>query len=418
MNLVKGAFLLLIATRTTVELLVGLVGQAGNGGMSLGALFNLAALGLAIASFPYLRRTSILIPIMVWVPYYVVLFVSLTFISATPEGIKLFLSTLTFPAIFFASFLLLRTREDVADLLLCIILSSIIPCLISLAQIALHGTSNRYLISSTFPHPNELAFYLLSVICATLYYKSFGLRLGALHIALNVYLVLLACILITTQTRSAWIAIAAFGLMYALVVNRKLLLTLPLIPLILFVPTVADRINNVDSTQPITIEELQRGTVQANSYVWRELVWARALNDSQDNRILGKGFGNFGQNARFFFGVGAGGDESVGAHSAYVQSLYETGYLGLFSYLWTYIGCAVAILFAMRRSFYLGIIALGFIAANLIINYSDNLPYYLIVNWYVWAFIGADLALRTRILPTTIEAERRLRASAAIGSAI
>src|SRR4051812_28409221 len=135
MNLVKGAFLLLIATRTTAELLIGFVGQAGNGGMSLGALFNLAALGLAIASFPYLRRTSILIPIMVWVPYYVALLLSLVLVAASPEGIRLFLSTLTFLAIFLASFLLLRTREDVADLLLCIILSSLIPSLIFLVQL-------------------------------------------------------------------------------------------------------------------------------------------------------------------------------------------------------------------------------------------------------------------------------------------
>ncbi|KJC36469.1 hypothetical protein UP06_32660 [Bradyrhizobium sp. LTSP857] len=351
---------------------------------------------------------------MVWVPYYVVLLVGFTFVSASPEGIKLFLSTLTFPAIFLASFLLLRTREDVADLLLCIILSSIIPCLMFFVQVALHGLSNRYLVMSTFAHPNELAFYLLSVVCATLYYKSFGLRLGALHIVLNVYLVLLVCMLLGTQTRSAWLAIAAFGLIYALVVNRKLLLMLPLVPLLLLVPSVADRINSVDSTQPVTLEEIQSGQVQANSYVWRELVWARALIDSEDDRVLGKGFGNFGQNARSFF---SGGDEAIGAHSAYVQSLYETGYLGLFSYIWTYIGCAVAIVFALRRSFHLGIIALGFIAANLIINYSDNLPYYLVVNWYIWAFIGADLALRTRILPAAIKTEKRLRARGALSTA-
>jgi O-antigen ligase len=417
MNLVKGAFLLLIATRTTDELLVGLLGR-GDSGVTLGAVFNLAALGLALASFPYLRRTSIAIPAMIWVPYYVALLVSFVFVSASPEGIRLFLSTLTFPAIFLASFLLLRTREDVADLLLCIILSSLIPSCVFFVQLGLHGLSNRYLVMSTFPHPNELAFYMLSVICATLYYKSFGLRLGVLHVVLNAYLVLLGFILVATQTRSAWLAIAAFGLLYSLVVNRKLLLMLPLVPLVLLIPTVADRVNNVDSTQPVTFEELQSGQVQANSYVWREMVWARGLIDSQNDRVLGKGFGDFAKNARRFFAGGAGGDDSsIGAHSAYVQSLYETGYLGLFSYVWTYVGCAVVIVFALRRSFYLGIIALGFIAANLIINYSDNLPYYLIVNWYIWAFIGADLALRTRILPAAIKAERNLRASGAIGSA-
>lgn len=416
MNLVKGAFLLLIATRTGDELLIGLVGRVGNGGVSLGAVFNVVALGLAVASFPYLRRTPIAVPLIIWVPYIAVLFFSLVFVSATTEGIRLFLGTLTFPAIFFASFVLLRTREDVADLLLCIILSSIIPTLVALVQIVVEGPSDR--LASSFEHPNEFAFYLLSVICATLYYKSFGVRLGLFHLALNGYLVLQVCFLLITQTRSAWAAIAAFGLIYALTVDRKLLLALPLVPFILFVPTVADRINNVDSTERVTFEEIQRGTVQANSYVWRELVWARALIDSQDNRILGKGFGNFAQNARIFFSAGAGADESVGAHSAYVQSLYETGYLGLFSYIWTYVGCVVAILLAMRRSFYLGSIAIGFVVANLIINYSDNLPYYLVVNWYVWAFLGADLALRTRILPATIESERRLRASGAISPAI
>lgn len=298
MNLIRGAFLLLIATRTGSELLIGLVGRVGDGGVSLGAVFNVMALGLAVATFPYLRRTSIAVPVMVWAPYMAVLLFSLIFVSASSEGIRLFLGTLTFPAIFLASFVLLRTREDVADLILCIILSSIIPTLVALAEIAVEGPSDR--LASSFEHPNEFAFYLLGVICAILYYKSFGLRLGALHVALNAYLVLLAGFLLVTQTRSAWAAMAAFGLIYAVAVNRKLLLALPLVPLILFVPTVADRIANVDSTERVTFEEIQRGTVQANSYVWRELIWARALIDSQDNRILGKGFGNFARNARGF----------------------------------------------------------------------------------------------------------------------
>jgi len=40
----------------------------------------------------------------------------------------------------------------------------------------------------------------------------------------------------------------------------------------------------------------------------------------------------------------------------------------------------------------------AFVVGNLIINYSDNLPYYLAYNWYAWAFVGADLSWRLRRL--------------------
>jgi hypothetical protein len=53
---------------------------------------------------------------------------------------------------------------------------------------------------------------------------------------------------------------------------------------------------------------------------------------------------------------------------------------------------------------------MAFVVGNVIINYSDNLPYYLAYNWYAWALVGADLSWRLRRV-----AKRRLQT---VGSAI
>lgn len=397
MNLARAALFLLIGTRTGAEIVIGLLGKTGDeGGFSLGAIFNIVALLIAAVALLYRSRTTSKIPLLIWVPYLAIAAGSLAYTSEFSDSLKLLMSTLTFPAIFLAAFILLRTREDVANLFLCIIYSSIIPTLIAFYEIATGGLASGR-IQSTFAHPNIFAFYLIAVVCSILYYSLLMHHRVPVYwrAFLFSYIFVLLALLVATQTRSAWLAMAAFIVIYALGVDRKLLAFLPLAPLVLMLPVVSERFEGIGSEPKVTFEDIQSGYVVVNSLGWRQLLWERALADSADARVLGKGLGTLGKNAVRFFPLSQHATE---AHSAYVQTIYELGILGLLGYAALYLGVIVAAFIYRRRAIRPAYIIIGFAVVNLIISYSDNLPYYLSYNWYAWAIFGADFAYRFGVL--------------------
>ncbi|QOZ66933.1 O-antigen ligase family protein [Bradyrhizobium arachidis] len=417
MTLARAALFWLLATRTSAEIVIGLFGRTSGGdegGFSLGAIFNLAALLIATVALLYWSRSRSKLPILVWAPYLIIAAGSLTYTTEVGDSARLLMSTLTFPAIFLSAFILLRTIEDVANLLLCIIYSSIVPTVVAFYQIATGGlggmTGDR--LQSTFSHPNVFAFYVIAVICAILYYNLVAHRhVTAIWRAfLFSYIPVLLAFLLITQTRSAWLGMAAFIVIYAIGVDRKLLVALPCAPLVLMLPVVSQRFEGIGAEPTITFEDVQSGYVVANSYGWRQLLWGRALEDSADARVLGKGLGTLGKNALHFFPLS---EHATEAHSAYVQTIYELGILGLLAYLMLYLGIIGAVFIYRRRAPRLAYIVIGFGVVNLLISYSDNLPYYLSYNWYVWAIFGADFALRFGVLQP---APRRLQTFAEMPS--
>lgn len=321
------------------------------GGFSLGAIFNLAALLIATVALLYWSRSRSKLPILVWAPYLIIAAGSLTYTTEVGDSARLLMSTLTFPAIFLSAFILLRTIEDVANLLLCIIYSSIVPTVVAFYQIATGGlggmTGDR--LQSTFSHPNVFAFYVIAVICAILYYNLVAHRhVTAIWRAfLFSYIPVLLAFLLITQTRSAWLGMAAFIVIYAIGVDRKLLVALPCAPLVLMLPVVSQRFEGIGAEPTITFEDVQSGYVVANSYGWRQLLWGRALEDSADARVLGKGLGTLGKNALHFFPLS---EHATEAHSAYVQTIYELGILGLLAYLMLYLGIIGAVFIYRRRA--------------------------------------------------------------------
>lgn len=403
MNFARAALFLLLASRTGAEIIIQLAGRTGGGtgagtegGFSLGAIFNIMAISIAAVALLHRSRTASKLPILIWAPYLVIAAGSLAYTSDLGDSLKLLLSTLTFPAIFLSAFILLRTTEDVANLFLCIIYSSIIPTLMGFYEIAANGLGSDR-IQSTFSHPNVFAFYLIAIICAILYYTLVAhRRIPVLWRAfLFSYIVVLLALLVATQTRSAWLAMAVFIVVYAVGVDRKLLVFFPLAPLVLALPVVSERFEGIGAEPKVTFEEIQTGYVVLNSYGWRQLLWERALADSENARVLGKGLGTLGKNAQRFFPLA---EHAVEAHSAYIQTIYELGMLGLLGYLTLYVGIIVAVFIYRRRAIRLAYIIIGFAIVNLIISYSDNLPYYLTYNWYAWAIFGADFALRFGVL--------------------
>jgi putative inorganic carbon (hco3(-)) transporter len=387
-------FFLLVLSRASLGSLLEMsrYGQ----GLTLGAVLNVLALLLAVAAIFKRHRPPLLVPALIWLPYLTIVCCSLTYTPDAVAGARLSLSILTFPAMFISAFVLLRSDFDTIAFFKCVVYSSIVPVLYGIIQLATNGPGFR--VNATFSHANIFAFYLVAVLVAILYHNILAARVTspAWRYFSRIYFVVLCGMLLATQTRSAWIEAAFIFVAYAVSVNRKFLLALPLIPLLMFLPIVADRSNDWNTGHEVSAADVSRGEVVLGSYAWRQMLWRYALIDSQDDRVLGKGVNAFQYYSPHFFPLaGVGG---IDAHSAYIQALYELGIPGLVTYITIYLGLILAVWRLRRADRRLTNLIIVFIVGNLTINYSDNLPYYLDYNWYCWMILGADLSWRWRRL--------------------
>jgi O-antigen ligase len=76
------------------------------------------------------------------------------------------------------------------------------------------------------------------------------------------------------------------------------------------------------------------------------------------------------------------------AHSGFVQSTYENGYVGFFCLVFLYLSVlwrAWTGRIVDRKG---SLLVISVILANLCAIYADNVFYYLSVNWYFWGFLG------------------------------
>jgi len=390
--------IILIFTRASLDLLLGQA-SLGEGGLTLGAGLNVVMLALGLAALVSGYRPSLRIPALIWAPYLIIAVLSLSYTPDFSGGIRLFLSTLTFPAMFVSAFALLKSENDMIVFLRAIVYSSAIPVIYGIIQIV-SGAAPDFRVNATFGHANIFAFYIVAVLVAILYHNIFVANATSViwRYGSRIYLIVLLALLVATQTRSAWIEVAFISAAYAITVNRKLLLALPVVPLVLMVPQVSERLTDLDTGNRASIEQVTRGEVALNSYAWRRMLWDSALADSANARMLGKGLGSFHHNVRYFFPLTQSEGE---AHSGYIQAIYELGTAGLIGYTWLYFGILVAAWRLRRASGALSCLVMAFVVGNLIINYSDNLPYYLAYNWYAWALVGADLSWRLRKLRKT-----------------
>jgi O-antigen ligase len=366
----------------------------GEGGMSFGAVFNFAALFLATAAILRRHRLPLQVPALIWLPYLTIVCYSLAYTPDTVAGARLFFSILTFPAMFISAFVVLRSDFDTVLFFKCVVYSSIVPVLYGIYQLGTNELGFR--VNATFDHSNIFAFYIVAVLVSILYHNILASRTSTAlwRYFSRIYFVLLCVMLLATQTRSAWIEVAFILLAYAVSVNRKFLLALPLVPLLLYLPIVSDRLSDFNAGNQAAAADVTRGEVVLGSYAWREVLWKYALADSENDRLLGKGIDSFRYYSPHFFPLQLGAD----AHSGYIQSIYELGIPGLVAYIGLYVGLVLAIWRLRHANRRLANLMIAFVCGNLIINYSDNLPYYLDYNWYTWMIFGADLSWRWRRL--------------------
>jgi len=331
---------------------------------------------------------------LVWLPFLLFCLCGVVMAPSVGDALRAYLAQLSYCAVFVCAFYVVRTPEDFKRCVRIVLYSSVLPLLYALADIAIKGGvhgPNGARLQSTFAHPNIFAFYLTLVIALGFYVlKSDTYALERRQrIGLGAYLMLLGAMLALTQTRSAWIACGALFVGYGVFFERRYLIYMLVVPLLaLLIPDVRDRVLDLGAGNEVKLY------AKLNSFAWRLYIWESGLAWMRPSHyLLGYGMESFQFYSPTFFPL-AGGTH-FGAHSMYVQWLFELGALGLLACLWVFgrVMWIVKRLIPIDRlgAFVLIVMMLQY----LIVSASDNMAAYLAFNWYFWFVLGSGCALLT-----------------------
>lgn len=381
---------LLLLTRSSCDLLFEFTRMnVGGIELTLGAVLNVIV--IAVACYMVVTRKVNLFAIFVWAPFLLVTLISISWTPDRIAAIRLYISFLTYVSFFIIPYALRLVYRDSAWLLKAIIWSSIFPIVYGIFEYFFFLPSDNR-VTSTFEHANVFAFYLVNIIGCILFVRSsslIGFQRWSGSFAMPVVGVLLA-LLILTQTRAAWAGSIVILMTYAGWVDRRYLAGLLFIPFLLLIPSVQERIHDLSQGSEYT-GQMQSDADTLNSYAWRELMWDSALKDAEDTPLLGKGLSSFrGNSVKFFpLPLAEGGTD---AHSGFIQSIYENGYAGFFCFLFMNLSVLWRAWIGREVDRKGSFLVISIILANLCAMYSDNVYYYLSVNWYFWSFLGVVFA--------------------------
>jgi O-antigen ligase len=287
------------------------------------------------------------------------------------------------------AFVVVRSERDLLYFLKMIILSSVVPVIYGLFQVATGLDLYDSRLQSTFSHPNIFAFFILIIIGIILFLQSTA-RLkvsGQYRLTIAVYLLPLLIVLIFTKTRNAWIGCAIQFLVYGIVYDRKVLVLLLLAPFIaLAIPDVADRLNDLSSGN----DYLGGPAVNVNAYTWRSILWDSSFTYIWQRPILGYGLDSFPFYSPEFFPLDH--VHGTNAHNVYIQMIFEMGFVGFISFSLMFCRSFVW----LGRFWHFDKRGVPVVAATMIAYlidcYSDNILGYLTFDWCFWFFFGLIFA--------------------------
>jgi putative inorganic carbon (hco3(-)) transporter len=320
-----------------------------------------------------------------WMPFLIVCVVATLYSPLPIDAVRRISIYGCYYAMFVLAFAVVKSERDIPRLLKFVVLSSVLPVLYGLFQTV--SGFDRYVydsrIQSTFSHPNMFAFYLLAVIgtvCFLLTTDRIAIA-GRWRLLLTLYLIPLLIALVMTQTRSAWIGCIVLFLAYGLLRDRRVLaLLLIAAPLALAIPAVNERIASLMSEN----DYIGGSAIFLNSYAWRKLLWDNAFIFIWQRPIFGYGLHSFPYYSPQFFPAAPG----TYAHNDYLAVLFETGLVGLVTFLWIFWGYAVWLFQRWRFDKGGATTAAAMLATYMICSYSDNLLEYLPYQWEFWFPLG------------------------------
>lgn len=377
--------------------------------MGIGAVVNAAA--VAIACGLVLRRpaTSPAAVYGVWAPFLLITIVSVFYAPQFTAGARLAFGFLTYWAFFAIPFFIFRSDADLSRFVLLVVASSIAPSLYGFFDLR-NGLSDlaEFRLQSTFSHPNIFAFYLVLQIGLALYLRSSAaVKVSPrLRMVLTLYIPVLVILLALTKTRGAWLAGALMFLVYSIRIERRFLLGILLIPLLLaFDSSLVDRFTDVTEETEIESYSQLNENNRLNSYAWRQALWESAIPAIADRPVLGHGLETFRSSVPSFFAPA--GPEGIDAHNMYLQISYEMGLAGAFALAWVFAAVARRLISGLRYDRTGVLVMLCVLGAYVLESYADNMQFYLAFNWYFWFIMGT----------ICVWIERKRRASAEQGSA-
>lgn len=382
-------FMLILLFRPALD---PILDQTKIGGFGVGGVLNALVILIAVIAIfqkDFQLRSMVL---KTWAPFLFVLLLAVSFAPEFTPAIKLYLSLLSNAAIFTLAIVLVKTQADYGRWMRIILLSSLIPVFYGFIDYAQGGKfygEAGMRVASTFSHPNILAFYLMLMISLSFYLIKSNINYVSTTVKrlLPIYIIIMIALLLFTKTRSAWVATFAFFVLYGLLYERKYLVLVMVAPLFaLFIPDIRDRI--IDLTQGNQV--VTSGTL--NSYAWRKLIWETGLNWMQPSHyFFGYGVESFLHYSLSFFPL-AGGMQR-GAHSVYVQLIFDTGVIGLLTFVWLYGSLAFRLAQFYKANKLVIFSAIMLICQYALIAYSDNMLSYLAFNWYFWFVLGATYSM-------------------------
>ncbi|BEV15071.1 O-antigen ligase family protein [Herbaspirillum sp. DW155] len=367
--------------------------RVGSTGTSAGLGGAINALIVLIALLYFIEKPKLLPPkaALVWLILLVVEIAGLVVSPNVASGIKTVLPMCSYFAVFVCAFYVVRTPEDFRFMVRVIIASSIIPVVYGVISTGLNagGGFSNFRLQSTFTHANIFAFYLTLVISLGLYVlKSPTFTLSPVErYCFTGYVGLLFVMLLLTQTRSAWVACLVLFVLYgALFERRYLIYILVLCLLALLVPSVQQRLLDLDAGNTVS------GYGRLNSFAWRVYLWQSALNwMAATHYLMGYGVESFGYYANVFFPLA--GNVEWKAHNVFVQLFFDVGFVGLVAYLAVFYQCFRVLLKLYPKDRLAGGILICALVQYLIVSASDNMLSYLAFNWYFWIAMGMGWSL-------------------------
>jgi O-antigen ligase len=359
-------------------------------GSANGPGFSLNILVLGLAALAVVRRPKVIAApaVLGWLSFVAAAAASTLLAPDPGHALRLLLTLATYGAVLIITHVLVKDRASAAMALSACILSSLVPALVGLAELArdpsILGSDGR--LFSTFMHPNILAFYLVTVFAAILFVLSSTMFTvtPALRLALLGWAGILLVLLLATKTRSAWIALALILAVQAIFIDRRWLWLLLLLPLALLIPGIGGRL--LDLSDGNTADAF----AQLNSLAWRQILWRNTYDWLASNPpgLFGHGLDHYPRYVPVFFDQAGRPSDEIGTHNALLQIYFETGILGSLTFAMAFVAIGIVLLGRLAHDFHgtliAGALCLGFLACA----YSDNVLDYLQFLWPFWLFMG------------------------------
>lgn len=374
--------------RASIDLLLNQTRVAG-GGVGLGAAINFVVVLSGLRSL-FSKDKKMRDGVFIWIPFLIFLFLSLLNAPDKIAALKSFVAFLTCVAAYITGRGAALNNSFLRVMFLTVAGSAIAFC-VSMGYLAvgkgyLPESDGGLRFAGIFGHPNILAFFCVINSAIMLYLEeSKCVSSWKLMALLRVHLAFTLILLLATRTRSAWAAEAVLYFGYALFFKRRYFIYIALSLLVaLAVPGVQDRVIGVFSSGAT-----HSGAV-GNSYDWRLMLWRDALGSlSAIQFVTGRGLSSFYYYCSSFFSLSGG--LRWGAHSIFVQLIYELGVFGLLAFVFILIKCFFVFLSAFKKGLVRpeATIGLFLVLMYVFVGYSDNMFDYVAFNYYFYSLLGA-----------------------------